>query len=108
MTPDETRELVREALRSRTLGQAMIALKAVLGCELCPPGTLAKLELLTATEPVDPDEGFAGKFVDSLFDGFCQDCGTPYAMGESVFWQGKGKGALCRGCRVADAVVKKR
>jgi len=102
VTVEECKKLIARALETPALGVCIMALKAVRELELCPPGTLAMLEAFRQMEPVLPDDGFEGKFVESLYDGFCKDCGTPYAEGELVFWQGRGKGALCQGCRVAD------
>lgn len=107
MTPEKARELVAQALESSTLGQALLALRAVQELELCPKGTLEKLELLTGMSHVE--ERFEGKMMPSRYDGFCSDCGNPYAEGETIFWRGAGVGVLCRGCRVAEtAPVKPR
>jgi len=110
MTPREAQALIDRALETQTLGVCIIALQAVKKLELCPVGTTAKLEALTQMEPVNPDEGFEGKYMESKYQGFCSDCGVPYEEGELVFWQGRGRGVLCRGCRIAetDPKVKKR
>lgn len=106
MTPEKARELVAQALESNTLGQALLALRAVQELELCPKGTLEKLDLLTGLSPVV--EVFEGRMMESRHNGFCDDCGTPYAEGETVFWRGPGRGVLCRGCRVAETGPPRR
>jgi hypothetical protein len=72
-------------------------LREVLECDVCPPGTMVRLGLLEETEPVAED--FDGKYMESQLDGFCGQCGVPYAEGERIFWLGPGRGALCSSCK---------
>jgi hypothetical protein len=51
-------------------------------------------------------ETFEGRYLLSTVDGFCNDCGIPYAEGEKVWWLGPGHGALCEGCRKASEWTK--
>jgi hypothetical protein len=108
MDPEKTRALVDEALKSQTLGMALLALRAVREHELCPRGTLEKLELLTGLSAVSNGPLPEGKMMASKYNGFCSDCGEPYAEGETVFWRGPGQGVLCRGCRVAETAPSVR
>ena len=72
-------------------------LREVLECDVCPPGTMAKLGVLENTEPIRED--FEGKLMESQVDGFCVRCGVPYAGGEQIFWLGTGQGASCMACQ---------
>jgi hypothetical protein len=101
MTLEECEALIDRALKDPALGVCIMALKAVRELELC-----AKVAAFTEMEPVVPEDNFEGKYMESKYDGFCSDCGTPYADGELVFWQGRGKGVLCQGCRVAETDPK--
>lgn len=109
MTPDEAHALIDRALETRTLGAAIIALNAVKQLELCLPGTTAKLDALLEVElePVG-EPAFEGRFLEANHDGFCNDCGMPYAVGETIFWRGPGRGVDCQGCRIAETDPKVR
>ena len=107
MNIDDVLSLVEQALTNGSARQALVALDAVRKhTEICPKGTRAKLDALMEMEPIpEKQQDFDGKFLESLYDGFCSDCGTPYAVGELIWYQGKGKGVLCRGCRVAETAT---
>jgi hypothetical protein len=79
-----------------TEAELVMLLREVLECDVCPPGTLVKLGLMEQTQPVAED--FEGKLMESQVDGFCTECGVPYAEGETIFWLGPGRGAMCSGC----------
>ena len=58
------------------------------------------IESLESLEPVE--SSFEGSWVESQYDGFCKDCGSPYAVGQLVWWLGPGRGAYCEGCQKAS------
>ena len=60
MTPEEAQALINRALESRTLGVCLLALEAVKKLELCPEGTLAKLEADGTKFKVDVQEWSKG------------------------------------------------
>ncbi len=84
--------------RTVSPGEAEMAglLREVLECDVCPPGTLVKLGIMEETDPIA--EHFEPQVMESQHDGFCNECGVPYAEGEQILWLGPGRGALCSGC----------
>ena len=64
------------------------------------------IETLESLEPVE--SSFEGSWVESQYDGFCKDCGSPYAVGKLVWWLGPGRGAYCEGCQKASEWAKEK